>query len=303
MKKCPKCGAELQENARFCLYCMTSLEEKEKIKTKTDKNYWWLYIIAAILVILLILVFVFSPLLNDKPNSPLYAFSNSSLYVSDDIALSSLTTNTSSLKDDSDVTTTTTSNNQNTFNSTSTGTSTSSTSSKQSTTTTSVKPANSTTQPTVTTPIPKLTYLYRDATYGDDFAVSTDFTNCVVITGIKTASLSGEYNIPSSIDGKKVIAIMGLAFSDSNISSTVKKVIVPSSVKTIWNYAFSNCYNLSDIYFCGNAIYTETKAFADKSSRNVTLTIHCSANCNDRNYRYYKNTASDYDAQYSEWNY
>lgn len=33
MKKCPYCGAELQEEASFCLYCMHSLTEKEKIKS------------------------------------------------------------------------------------------------------------------------------------------------------------------------------------------------------------------------------------------------------------------------------
>ena len=30
---CPYCGAELQENARFCLYCMKSLQEKQPIET------------------------------------------------------------------------------------------------------------------------------------------------------------------------------------------------------------------------------------------------------------------------------
>ena len=95
---------------------------------------------------------------------------------------------------------------------------------------------------------------------------------------------------------------MGLAFCDDNISSTVKTVIVPSSVKTIWNNAFANCYNLTDIYFCGNSIYTESNAFPETSRRNGTLTIHCSANCSDRNYRYYKNSASYYDAEYEEWN-
>ena len=31
MKICPNCKAELDENARFCLRCMTSLEEKQEI--------------------------------------------------------------------------------------------------------------------------------------------------------------------------------------------------------------------------------------------------------------------------------
>ena len=144
--------------------------------------------------------------------------------------------------------------------------------------------------------------MYRDAKYGDDFSVGANLENAVVITGVKTASANGEYKIPDTIDGKKVVAIMGLAFCDDSISSTVKTVIVPSSVKTIWNNAFANCYNLTDIYFKGNAIYTESNAFPEVSKRNETLTIHCSANCSDRNYRYYKNSASYYDAEYEEWN-
>ena len=126
--------------------------------------------------------------------------------------------------------------------------------------------------------------------------------NAVVITGVKNASSDGKYMIPETIDGKKVVAITALAFCDDSISSTVKTVIVPSSVKTIWNNAFANCYNLTDIYFKGNAIYTESNAFPEVSKRNGTLTIHCSANCSDRNYRYYKNSASYYDAEYEEWN-
>jgi hypothetical protein len=147
-----------------------------------------------------------------------------------------------------------------------------------------------------------VTYIYRDAKYGDDFSVSANLENAVVITGVKTTAADGKYIIPETLDGKKVIAIMALAFCDDKISSTVKTVIVPSSVKTIWNNAFANCYNLTDIYFKGNSIYTESNAFPETSKRNGTLTIHCSANCSDRNYRYYKNSASYYDAKYEEWN-
>ena len=75
----------------------------------------------------------------------------------------------------------------------------------------------------------------------------------VVITGVKTAATDGKYVIPETLDGKKVIAIMALAFCDNNISNTVKTVFVPSTVKTIWNNAFATCYNLTDIYFKGTS--------------------------------------------------
>lgn len=28
MKKCPKCGAQIEDNARFCVYCMTDFSQK-----------------------------------------------------------------------------------------------------------------------------------------------------------------------------------------------------------------------------------------------------------------------------------
>lgn len=48
--RCPYCDAELQENARFCLYCMNSLDEKSEhrhIRIKGKRIYIW---IAACLV-------------------------------------------------------------------------------------------------------------------------------------------------------------------------------------------------------------------------------------------------------------
>ena len=37
MKQCPHCQAELQEGARFCLYCMTSLVEKEALSPRRKR--------------------------------------------------------------------------------------------------------------------------------------------------------------------------------------------------------------------------------------------------------------------------
>lgn len=340
MKKCPKCKAEIADEARFCLYCMTSFEEKETIEAPKDKNRRWLYITAAVLAVVLICISIvlFAPKGNDSNDSN--NNSNSSSFSSDSNTSTDNNDTTSSEQQgdegasgessfpSSSSQTPNSSNNMtnNTSGNTTTDNS-SANSSSQNNSTTNNTTANSTatnndntgstlsnnktesnnsgssstatTTPSETTTV---TYFYRDAKYGDDFSIGANLENSVVITGVKTASANGEYKIPDTIDGKKVIAIMGLAFCDESISNTVKKVIVPSAVKTIWNNAFANCYDLTDIYFCGNSIYTESNAFPEASKRNGTLTIHCSANCSDRNYRYYKNSASYYDAEYEEWN-
>ncbi len=339
MKKCPKCKAEIQEEARFCLYCMTSFEEKQTIETPKENNKRWLIIIAAVLVLVLIVVGILLFAQKDTPNNEGNDTSTNSSISSD---LDTPDNITSSEQQNSDSqgneTSTPTSSNQtqtpsknegsttnnssgntttnnsstsgnsqnsttnNTTNSTSNSTSTNSTSSINKTETESSNTSSSSSTTTTPSQTTTVTYIYRGAKYGDDFSVSANLENAVVIIGVKTTAVDGKYIIPETIDGKKVVAIMALAFCDDSISSTVKTVIVPSSVKTIWNNAFANCYNLTDIYFKGNSIYTESNAFPEESKRNGTLTIHCSANCSDRNYRYYKNSASYYDAEYEEWN-
>ncbi len=39
MKLCPNCKAEMDDNARFCLCCMTSLDEKELISPSVRKKH------------------------------------------------------------------------------------------------------------------------------------------------------------------------------------------------------------------------------------------------------------------------
>ena len=59
MKKCPFCGADIEESARFCLYCLNSLTEKEQILVHKKKKPQGLAILGAIVgaaVILLLLL-------------------------------------------------------------------------------------------------------------------------------------------------------------------------------------------------------------------------------------------------------
>ena len=60
MKKCPFCGADIEESARFCLYCMQSLTEKEQVLLHQKKKPQWTMIIAAVVVLSLILAVILS---------------------------------------------------------------------------------------------------------------------------------------------------------------------------------------------------------------------------------------------------
>ena len=329
MKKCPFCNAEIEENARFCLYCMSSLEEKQVIENPKENKKRWLIILMAILVFLLLIILTIFLLKEYAPDSkhPSSTQNNTGeVSKKDEVPVSSPTEeehtdgdniqeqpSSETTSQNSNSTTPATQNNSTTNNNpnsnttagnsgTSTGTE---TGNNTPSTPSNPAPDSDVTTPATPTPNPgvtAVTYLYRDAKYGDDFSVSANLENAVVIIGGRTPSSSGEYIVPETIDSKKVIAIMGLAFCDDNIKHTVKKIVVPASVKTIWGNAFANCYNLTDIYFCGKAIYVEGNAFAPKSNRAGTLTIRCSYDCSDRNYRYYRNSAVNYDALYEEWN-
>ncbi len=299
---------------------MTSLDEKKVIKVKNNKSKRWLVILAALLCFVILGAIVIG-VLSDKADpgevSDTFTVSNTtskSATYKDEFTLDNSTLNDNSdspLDRESNLLTSNTKQNEsltqtkNVTNNKSPQTQVTSgntTVQNQKTTTTTSKVNENSTTKTTKAVVSNVTYVYREAKNGDDFSVSYPIENCIVITDVTTKSSDGTYIIPEKLDGKKVLAIMGGAFCNNNISSSVKKVVVPSSVKTIWNHAFSSCYNLTDIYFRGSSIYTESNAFANESKRNSTLTIHCSASCSDRNFRYYKNSAGDYGAKYKEWN-
>ena len=350
MKKCPKCHAEIQENARFCLYCMTSFEEKTPIEAKKENTKRWLYIIAAVLVFVLVGLCIFTLAGKDNPSnflSDTYTETETASTTDSDVSeeysipeelsgewteneqntlsngdnqvelnnqggVSSNKTNVSSsnTNNNTNTGTNTTSSKATNSKATSSATATSSkatssttaTSSKATSSTNSVNSTGSTTSQVATQP--KYTYVTATISnaYPPEANASYEPQNAIVITKVNYKESSGNYVIPETIDGKKVAAIMPSAFSDSSISSSVKSVTLPSTVRTIWSNAFKNCYNLTDIYIKSTAIGIYTDAFPSASKRNGTLTIHCKRDCRNFNYYYYRNIAGDYDAEYAEWN-
>ena len=317
MKKCPFCKAEIEENARFCLYCMTSLEEKQEIAISKGKNKRRLVVLAAVLVFVIVVFSICLALRKGSPNNTSNgASSESQTLLENDSNTSTNDANTivddsaqdndltagsqAALSGENGVNQNSTqsnppANNANANNNPSTNPTTGPTNSGS--TTDSTAPDNSTaTQP-------KYSYIEAtiENTYPTGYGTVYAPENAIVITKVNYKEKSGNYVIPDSIDGKRVGAIMPFAFCDASISPTVKSVTLPQSVKTIWSNAFRDCYNLTDIYIKSGTIGIYTDAFPETSKRANTLTIHCAKDCRNFDFYYYRNIAGDYDANYEEW--
>ena len=306
MKKCPKCKAEIQEEARFCLYCMTSFEEKQTIETPKVNNKRWLYIIAAVLAVVLVIISIvlFSPKDNDSNdsnnNSNISSFSSDSNTSTDNNDTDSSEQQEVSGESSSPSSSIQTPNSTNNATNNTSGNTANNNSQNGSTNSTTSDATNST--PDTTQP----KYTYIEATiqnaYPTGYSAMYAPENAIVITKVNYKEESGNYIIPDTIDGKKVAAIMTSAFSDSSISSSVKSVTLPATVRTIWGDAFKNCFNLTDLYIKSSVIGIYENAFPASVNRNGKITFHCKSDCRDFNFYYYRNIAERYDAIYEEWN-
>ena len=56
MKLCPNCKTELDDNARFCLRCMTSLEDKEQIPPPARKAHRWPLVLLCLLGVVALVI-------------------------------------------------------------------------------------------------------------------------------------------------------------------------------------------------------------------------------------------------------
>ena len=59
MKKCPFCGADIEDSARFCLYCMQSLTEKKQVLPSKKTKPQRMIVIAAIAVAVTLIILAF----------------------------------------------------------------------------------------------------------------------------------------------------------------------------------------------------------------------------------------------------
>lgn len=335
MKKCPFCHADIEDNARFCLYCMSSLEDKKVIENEQEKNKRWLYIIAAFLLLATALIIILITIPKNKVdnNSSLPILQNDIIF-NDGSSYDNAPSgekgdkNSNSKNEKPDNTTTqqaggsSDDSDNNDGDDSEEGSSGGSSSPSSSSSPSPSQPSSeseendsddsSEQQSSDTTPVKtEAVYIYRDAIAADCYTegnIPASYTptqaleDVIVITGVSVAASDGVYVIPEKIGDKKVGAVMPSAFCDGAVAATVKKVVIPSTVKIIWQNAFSSCYNLTDIYLRGKTIDIFETAFADTSKRKGTLTIHCLRDCKNFAFYYYRNIVANYSAQYKEWN-
>lgn len=228
MKTCPFCKAEIAENARFCLYCMTSLEEKEKIQIAIN-NKRWMFFLTTALVFMCILITV---LVIVGKNSHLDSSSHTSS--SDNLSSNSSTTNfevTSTDDFENSIV-------QNSINSHISSVSPPS----NSNITPSVNSANSTNSNSNPSNTSNSNTSSKDNTYPFTYILKNGEIH--IVKG--NENLSGALNIPNTIDGYPVTRILLYAFSGN---TKITSLTIPKNVTYIEDSAFSNCKNLAVVNF------------------------------------------------------
>ena len=309
MKKCPFCGADIEENARFCLYCMKSFNSKVEVKSTNKKSKRWLIILTAFLLLLLsiiicILLFRKSEDRENKDYTNSTTVASESTTSPDESILSGTdepsdtVTGSTGLKESNpplSVEVVTPDTNTNTNLSTDKATDNQTVPSQPVNQPTIEGTTNSPTKPTIpdttvnNTPQQNETYeavnwTYRKATTYDYYKNynKIEATDAVIITGFTNIPSNGIYDVPEKIDGKVVV---GIDMSDSgaytfnSVGSAVKKVFLPKYLNKINGNIFSSCVNLTDIYIRGDYLYMVPSALPERSARNAKVTIHTTEDC------------------------
>lgn len=94
--------------------------------------------------------------------------------------------------------------------------------------------------------------------------------NGVTITNIKEFSEDGICTVPGEIGGQRVIGLSANCFSDNEVCSRLRGVVLPESVLYVSDYAFSDCHNLKHVY-CYNSLTTISERAFYGGTENVLL--------------------------------
>lgn len=329
MKKCPYCSAELLDDAEFCLYCMRQLTPKIDVNKKIKRSVWPFVVISVLLALLacaiILLIIKFGLNYNQYYSSGGSSSSITSLlqngtstenehtsidsiignYSSEIGYESTLSDNSSDDDNSSNYSSNNIASNNSETEKDDDKKDASSTPSSESSEVSSQTSSSTSSDDTSSSTAPVQTWSTKTVNGG------------VEIIGIANYNSTGNYEIPSQIDGKTVVGIGFQAFYyEQNIKSIVlpdtlkyigeqsfaycdslTQIIIPASVTEIRNNAFVPCKNLSDIYIKSTNITIATYAFSNSYQRDVTLTIHAPSSVMNS-----IEARICWSAEYDEWN-
>lgn len=325
MKKCPHCGADIAENASFCLYCMSSLNDKEviphKVPSKKRKHFILLFVILFVLLSAGLLTIFIS---GDDHNQDLTS-------TPDSTALTVFSPEITDSEEENILPTLEASNEADTTPSVSVSPANTSepeiTPSKapQNTMAPGVTP---TLKPTATvTPKPTLAptpakapdiVAPASADYGWNYraAKSSDYDqsrngvspeNAIVLTGFENSPSGAMLIVPYTINGKKVVAVdmanpTGKSFKDA----THYIIYFPPSLTHITKGSLAGCNNLRTLGFASNYVYLDPAGMPEAT--NDEFEIYCSDSCicgyNGKTFKEYCTSpgTNQYLATYQKWN-
>ncbi|MBQ7090145.1 MAG: hypothetical protein IJN82_03425 [Clostridia bacterium] len=330
---CPHCKAKIEENAHFCIFCMTSLDEKEAIAPfKRQIKRWWPMAVSALLVLLLGLgVWLLwpskKPAKTAAPGEVVAGQAEQQDQQAPSVEPPTEETPTVETPSVETPSVETPSVETPTVEKPTVENPTVESPTKQP----EQKPIETPQQPSVEKPVeqeppkeeqtpppaeeepsqPKVQfeevgYYYREAKDYDYDPVSTGIPmeNAIVVMGFDREPESGIYCIPATIDGKIVIGIdmgfcQGHAFTDYMLAKRVKKVYLPPSIVKIYEETFSECDSMTDLYYAGEALEMDPAALPPNEDRKGTLTFHCSETAVSLNGG--GKLSARYDAAYESW--
>ena len=219
MKLCPKCKAELDDSARFCLRCMTSLDEKEQIQPPLRKKRRWPFVLVVCLVLCVASFAVIIVINSDNEQND------------DNPSLTDTTTTTAN---------------------TSTSTTTKSDTTEETTLAPNTPDVDTSTKACT---VDGVTYTFRRATR-NEHPTAIILENNFTLIRIEGTSPDGVYRVPSFV-GDDINCIVA-AVADGAFDGTDARVIdLGYNVKYVWGNAFKGC-ELTDLYLHEDVLIEES---------------------------------------------
>ena len=287
MKLCPNCKAELDDQARFCVCCMTSLEEKEQILPPVPRVRRWPLVLLCLLLFGAVLFLAFS---GNESNAPPAETDPIESTATEESTEPTEATTESTVPDTTQPQETTepilaqvtepARPTQPVATDPVPTTEPATEATTEPATEATTEPTESATEPTETTTLgADSIYTYRRDEQGN-----------IYITGVRIPQEDGYYEIPWRIPGHSIYGIDNYAFVGTNA-----RVVFIDSIEWIGHMAFAGC-PLTDVYF-EYGMHIELDAFTGCTD----LTLHVDPFYENQFGMSYSECAHLYGASWESW--